>query len=331
MWHGIASQSKVLICPLDWGLGHAARSIALAAQLRDHNCSVHWAAPKVLHQFIIEHFPEATIFSLPAYQVHYSSGNSQVGSMIKQWPKIQKAILAENRAIHQIVEAHQFDVIVSDHRYGCHYDKVKSVFLAHQLQILMPDQLKWFQRIFNSIHRYQIKSFDEIWIPDFSNQSLSGKLSDFKTKMPQRWIGPLSRFSFQWPQKLASFPFDLKQLNHLLIASGPEPHRSQLINQTKKEFVNLPSINLIVSGSLGETQFTQLADGLWQVNHLNTESLKLAIDHAEQIVCRSGYSSIMDLFVLEKTAHWIPTPGQTEQMYLAQKHKNLNSVIETYK
>lgn len=321
MWNGIAMQSKVLICPLDWGLGHVARSTALAANILAQNCIVNWAAPKSLHLFILEHFPDAVIFPLPAYNVRYSAGSSQIPSMIRQFPKFRKTISAENKAIEQLIQVHDFDAIISDHRYGCFHKSVKSIFLAHQLQVLLPISLNWFQPFLNKAHQHQLRFFDEIWIPDFPNQALSGNLSTLKTKALQRFIGPQSRFDFDWKMQLVSFPFDIKQLNTIVIASGPEPHKSMFIEEVKNRFKTNNEHNLIVSGQLGETHFEKLSERLWQVNHLNTESLKAVFQHTQKVICRSGYSSIMDLAGLNKKAEFIPTPGQTEQIYLAALHQ----------
>jgi predicted glycosyltransferase len=37
---------------------------------------------------------------------------------------------------------------------------------------------------------------------------------------------------------------------------------------------------------------------------------------ASVIICRSGYSSVMDLMKMKKRAILMPTPGQTEQLHL---------------
>jgi len=43
------------------------------------------------------------------------------------------------------------------------------------------------------------------------------------------------------------------------------------------------------------------------------------INKSEILIMRSGYSSIMDLNKLERNAVLVPTPGQTEQIYLAER------------
>lgn len=47
--------------------------------------------------------------------------------------------------------------------------------------------------------------------------------------------------------------------------------------------------------------------------------LEKAINQSKIILSRSGYTTIMDLSKLEKKAFFIPTPGQYEQEYLANK------------
>jgi len=44
------------------------------------------------------------------------------------------------------------------------------------------------------------------------------------------------------------------------------------------------------------------------------------------VISRSGYTTIMDLAVLEKKAYFIPTPGQNEQEYLAKRLTKLGIV-----
>jgi UDP-N-acetylglucosamine:LPS N-acetylglucosamine transferase len=48
-----------------------------------------------------------------------------------------------------------------------------------------------------------------------------------------------------------------------------------------------------------------------------SEELSSALRGAQTVVCRSGYSSLLDLAALGKSAILVPTPGQPEQMQLA--------------
>jgi predicted glycosyltransferase len=60
-------------------------------------------------------------------------------------------------------------------------------------------------------------------------------------------------------------------------------------------------------------------------NYLHDDELKEILLHSEKIICRSGYSTIMDLIRLNKGALLIPTPGQTEQEYLAYYNSGRNN------
>jgi UDP-N-acetylglucosamine:LPS N-acetylglucosamine transferase len=51
---------------------------------------------------------------------------------------------------------------------------------------------------------------------------------------------------------------------------------------------------------------------------MNSRQLEHTFNESELVLCRSGYTTIMDLAKLEK-AFFIPTPGQYEQLYLAKK------------
>ena len=52
-------------------------------------------------------------------------------------------------------------------------------------------------------------------------------------------------------------------------------------------------------------------------NHLPAEELNKEMNKAEYIISRSGYSTIMDIRNASEKSILIPTPGQTEQEYLA--------------
>lgn len=313
-------QKKILICPLDWGLGHVTRSLALAKALELEQHVVCWALPEHLHAIVYEHFPEAKVFNLPAYAIHYSAGASQVFTLVKQIPRILKTIKRERIELQKIQHQEKFDVIVSDHRYGCYVPNIHSVFLAHQLQVLLPQSLRHFQTMFNSVHRSFLLPFDEIWIPDTLEHSLSGKLSQLKTKVPQKCIGPLSRFQYTWPSLHKTLPDESYVC--VGIVSGPEPHRTLFVDELFQIFKNKKGPHLILTGQSGISSIQQLDASVSIISNLSTEELRKVLQNANEIHCRSGYSSIMDMHELNLKANYYPTPGQTEQEYLTLLHPN---------
>ena len=54
----------------------------------------------------------------------------------------------------------------------------------------------------------------------------------------------------------------------------------------------------------------------------DAQQLSLALNSSEMVLCRSGYTSIMDLAKLGKKVFFIPTPGQFEQEYFAEKFQD---------
>jgi len=57
-------------------------------------------------------------------------------------------------------------------------------------------------------------------------------------------------------------------------------------------------------------------------NHLDAEKLNTTIAQSELVLSRSGYSTVMDLIMMNKNAILVPTPAQPEQEYLAIHLKN---------
>lgn len=303
---------------MDWGLGHVTRSLALAKALELEQHIVCWAMPEHLHSIVYEHFPGARIFNLPAYAIHYSAGSSQVFTLVKQIPRILKTIKREWAELQKIHKQEKFDVIVSDHRYGCYVQNVHSVFLSHQLQVLLPQWLRYFQTMFNSVHRRFLLPFDEIWIPDTQEHALSGKLSILKTSNPQKYIEPLSRFHYKWPSHNEIL---LKESYTCVgIVSGPEPHSTLFVDELFQIFEKKKGPHLILLGQSGTNHVQQLSEAVYTISNLSTEELRKVLQRAKEIYCRSGYSSIMDMHELNLKAKYYPTPGQTEQEYLAQLH-----------
>jgi UDP-N-acetylglucosamine:LPS N-acetylglucosamine transferase len=74
---------------------------------------------------------------------------------------------------------------------------------------------------------------------------------------------------------------------------------------------------VIVRGRTEVYEERDLAANIRVCSHLGTEKMKQVMMQSRMIICRSGYSSLMDLVTLGKRAILVPTPGQTEQEYLA--------------
>lgn len=311
---GFLSSKRVLVAPLDWGLGHATRCIPLIHELIRQGFDVFLAGEGKTKSLLQQEFTHVPFLFLPGYQVHYGiSGRSLPITLLYQLPKIIQAIRTENRWLHAVVKKHRFDVVISDNRYGLYHPDVHTVFLTHQLRIKTPFPLaeKWLQ----CLNYHFIKRFSECWVPDHEGTpSLAGSLSH-PHKMPNvalTYIGPLSRF----------FSQALTTLSHkhlLVLLSGPEPQRSLLEKMMLEQLQALPQPVLLVRGLPGATALPVTAPHIKIINHLPAAELEKALNEAWLVIGRCGYSTVMDLVALQKKSILIPTPGQTEQEYLA-KH-----------
>jgi|SRR5688572_12783628 uncharacterized protein (TIGR00661 family) len=301
---------KVLVAPLDWGLGHATRCIPVVQELLNRNCEVFIASSGSALELLRKEFPGVKFFKLRPYRVKYPQGRLLVLSLFFQTPRIQRVISKEHDQLHQIIVEHNIDLVISDNRYGCWSKKVPSVFIAHQLSIQLPGVLKLFQPIVNFMHHRMIRKFSEVWIPDEQGEfNLTGKLSD--ANLPLKYIGILSRFK----KSPVEIKYDLA-----FILSGPEPQRTVLEGIVFNQIRSQEELKIIVVRGVveGEGNWKQV-ENFVIVNFLQSRKLEEIIIQSKLIISRSGYSTIMDLARLGKKAIFIPTPGQTEQEYLGKK------------
>jgi uncharacterized protein (TIGR00661 family) len=234
-----------------------------------------------------------------------------VRTIFRQVPHILSCIRQENEWLKEVVKEYQFDAIISDNRYGLYHTSIPSIFITHQLNIKSPFG-KWSERILQKKIYRIINRFTECWIPDDEKENgLAGQLSHpaVMPSIPVRYISILSR--------LKKTNSDEKK-HHLFISlSGPEPQRSLLENKIIHDIVHYNGTATIVRGLPGETTLIPSTTDIRFYNHLPADELSKEMESAEYIISRSGYSTVMDIITLGKKSILIPTPGQTEQEYLA--------------
>lgn len=302
---------RVLITPLDWGLGHATRCIPIIRELLGRGCTVFVAGNGDSLLLLKKEFPSLRYFDLPAYDPVYPSGGSMAIKMAFQVPKFLTAIRNEHRTIDSLIQTKKIDLIISDNRYGCWSSRVPSVFITHQLNIQIPRSYEWLSRHVNALHTKLINKFPTCWIPDFpqDHDSLTGELSKPDKSLTSRivHIGPLSKFD-----RVTGTTTDY---DVVCILSGPEPQRTILEEKVMIQLEGSGLRYLVVRGS-----YSKEGEALPNtVSFLNSNGLQDVISRSSFVIARSGYSTIMDLVAMRKKAIVIPTPGQTEQEYLAKR------------
>lgn len=336
-------QKNILIAPLDWGLGHATRIMPLIDLLLKKQQRVIIAGNGDSFFLLKEQYPNLTFYELPGYNISYPSGKNASVQTLLQTPKVLKTIQQENKIVAEIVAKENIQLIISDNRYGVRNEKIKSIFICHQIALQAPNSMRFMNPLLLRLHLQQIHKFDALWIPDEANENnLSGKLShDINFKIPTTYIGIQSRFSDlitshltfllkekgsllkdETALKLDNIDFDI-----LVVLSGPEPQRTFLENELKKVLKKIPQKILFIQGKT-ETLNTFQEENITTISYLNTNDLFIALQKAKAIICRSGYSTIMDLAVLGKKAILIPTIGQTEQEYLSKTLAKKGFAIE---
>lgn len=296
----------IFIAPLDWGLGHATRCVPLIRKLSQNNTIILGVTPLTKLIFDDE-FPNLKKTDLEPYNISYSKKLPLPIKLLLDFPRIKKVIKKENQQLKHIIKENKIDIVISDNRLGLFNKSIETVYMTHQVNI----QAGLLSFLANKIHHYYIKNYNTIWIPDFANkqQSLAGKLSHLSPFKNTNYIGPLSRL-----EKNASDEFSF---DYLFLVSGPEPYRTSFENTLIEIATKSNKKVALVRGSDLKLQ-TKITTNLTVFNLPNSKILSQLISNSDTIVCRSGYSTLMDLHHLNKTkVILIPTPFQSEQIYLA--------------
>jgi len=313
----LARNYNILICPLEWGLGHAGRMIPLAAKLMERQNNVFIGAGKEIRAFFRNELQGLTYIDFPGFRTGYSRHLPQYVAVLLKTPILFYHIIAEHIRLKSIIQKNKIDIVISDNRIGLWNSSIKSVYVTHQPVIPLPKKLKYLEWIGIFFHRYFIRKYSFCFIPDMPGEiNFSGRLTH-NVRLPDnaRFIGILSRFTSGLsspPEKMAGCP------HNTLILSGPEPQRGILREKLVRvlEHDELPTV--ILEGRPGDSTESVRSGNIISYNHLPADEMQNIIRGSEHILTRSGYSTVMELISLNCTALLIPTPGQTEQEYLAE-------------
>jgi len=309
------TEKTILVAPLDWGLGHAARCIPVIKELQNYPFKVIIAADGAVKTMLKQEFPQLQFIHLEGYKIKYGKNKRWFRFwLLIQFPKILSSIVKEHRWLNKVIKELSVDAVISDNRFGLYHPSVPCVYITHQLFIKTGNPIS--DIIATNIHRKYIKNYTQCWIPDYDGKkNIAGALSQAGSGLQNiTFIGCLSRF-----ERLSASE---NTVDLLIVLSGPEPQRSIFETLLISQLKDYTGSVLFVRGLPGEKAELQSSDhGLpGKVvfkNHLNAADLNVAMQTATLIISRSGYTTIMDLLKLGRKAILVPTPGQTEQEYLA--------------
>jgi uncharacterized protein (TIGR00661 family) len=317
-------KNNILVVPLDWGLGHATRCIPIIHSLLENNCQVYIAAEKSTRSLLENEFPQCKFLPLKGYRIRYSRQKFWLPiKMALQLPRILLRSFQEHRWLKKTVNQFSIHAVIADNRFGLFHSTIPSIYITHQLLIKTGDRFS--EKILQKIHGWIIKKYTHCWVPDFEGkENIAGELSH-PSMVPKniQYVGCLSRFSL--------ITDSVKKYDLLLLLSGPEPQRTIFEKLLLSQLKNFDGKVMLVRGlpqdfenEKNKRQDATTSSLLTIENHLTAAQLNEAIQQSDLVICRSGYTTIMDLIKVRKKAILVPTPGQTEQLYLAHHLMNNN-------
>ncbi|HII99015.1 MAG TPA: hypothetical protein HA272_07160 [Methanoregula sp.] len=306
--------ARVLISPLNWGLGHATRDMPLIRKLLSEGHEVTIAATGNARAALMQEFPGCTSIDLPDYPIPYSNTRFFLPRFVAFLPLMLKAVADERRNLASILSCNTFDLIISDNRLGLYSDKIPSLFITHQLHYHLP-LIAWpFELSAAWLNGYLHSKYERVIVPDNppGPQALAGKLSRAETEATRSRIYYAGILTSTRKQDIS------EDLDYLFLISGPEPQRTQLESILLPKIADLDGSSAVLLGSPGRKNPPVLSDRCTIMSYATTQEKEMLMNRAKFIVCRSGYTSMMELAELQKHhALFIPTPGQTEQEYLS--------------
>lgn len=322
----------ILLAPLNWGLGHATRSLPLATALEaaaaqtDTALDIHWASDGDALALLRRERPGDTHHALPGYGVRYPTRSAWL-NMALSGPGILRAIVRESTAVRALHAEYDYGLIVSDNRYGCRVPGVRSLLVTHQLHLPiggLPGMLS------QKLQDVWLRGFDEVLVPDYPTRPrLAGAMSGPLPRLPCRYLGPVSRFAARGgsssPPGSFVHPMDhLDRADHagtdydlVCLLSGPEPTRTQLELAVYEALYGV-SDALLVRGTTAARPTTPPPAGLAVRDLVTSAELQAVLAQAQTIITRPGYTTVMDLAALGRKAVFVPTPAQPEQALLGE-------------
>ena len=316
---------RILVAPLNWGLGHASRCIPLVTRFLSEGYDVVLAGDGDSLLLLRRHFPSLPYFPLASLNLHYGSGSSQVWAVLRALPALVRFSVADHWRLRHLLMTEHFDLVVSDNRFGLYSHKTRCVYITHQLLVLLPPRLRFMQPLLRRLHAAVIRHFSECWVPDNAGRPwLAGDMAHKYPLPPNaRFIGLLSRFD-------GCKPLDrTPEYDVVAVISGPEPQRTMFEEKVCAEWQGRKERVLVVRGKPSLPATAMKKDGITLVPDLDDRALARHLTSARTVISRSGYSSVMDYYALglldkqkrgELTLTLVPTPGQPEQEYLAVLH-----------
>jgi spore coat polysaccharide biosynthesis predicted glycosyltransferase SpsG len=301
----VKNQNILFACN-DWGMGHLMRSIPIINQLIKKENEILFAGTIFQIEVLKEYIPTVQTILYQGSPFKFKGDGRWNKEMLRNTRNLLLGIKDDKTFVQKIIKEKKITLTISDHRYGFRNKTIHSIFITHQINL----PVKGIENIANQWHTNQLKRFNSIWVLDNENHSFAGKLSTPTSKLPIHYLGIQSRFEKRVLPKKDFI---------LAVISGPEPYAEQLFIEVIEIAKKSNETFKCISQKNYNTK--TLPKNLEIVNQLTWIEKDTLYYQCKSIISRTGYTTIMDLAVLQKPALLIPTPGQKEQEYLYLLHK----------
>lgn len=301
------------------GLGHATRSLPLIREFMRQDWDVLIGSSGRSLLFLQKEVNGARFVELPAYKLEYTYRGAGLPQLLGRVPSMLRTIAEETRITEELILDDELDLVISDHRYGCYSDEVPSFFISHQLQLIAPPLLRLFEFTGAGFHRWFHRKYGHVIVPDAANGReglLSGRLSRIREgERRYHFPGILSSIRYRSGTE--------EDIDLMIPISGPEPQRSVLEQIIREQIRGLPGRKVVALGIPESDEVETPESDLVIHHHLSRDLMEDHFNRSRMIVARSGYSTVMEVAELGKKALFVPTPGQTEQSYLAGRFRRM--------
>lgn len=310
--------AKILISPLNWGLGHATRDIAIMRVLEQEGHDLSVAASGAALNLLKKEFPNATFCTVKDYSSPYTSKGFSISKFIAKIPAMIKQIQKEHQIIEQMISNNTYDLVISDNRFGVYSQKTPSIFISHQLRSNVPKEVELLERMTELFNEYYHKRFERVIVADNppGKTSLTGKLGKANRPVTQQkvyYAGILSSIERR------DVPEDI---DYLVSISGPQEQKQGFKEPILKQITDIPGKKIVLLGEPGNSTQQYLDADTQVIGYADRNEMADLMNRSRCIITRSGYTSVMEIAELEKKyCLFVPTPGQTEQEYLSKLYE----------
>ena len=308
---------QVLFAICSWGLGHAARDLPLIKRMIQNGHQISIVGQGRSLEFIKKELGKKhTYYEISDYSPVYSSKAFSVTKFVGKVPFYLREVAKEHKKIEQLVNSNGYERIISDSRFGVYHPGIPSFLIFHQLRFIAPGRIKILERCTEGFNYFFFRNnFQKFLIPDVEKEdlSLSGDLSHNLCYFKEAKINYLGVLCDLKKREIS------QDIDYFISISGPEPQRTIFEKKIMSQLSSLKGRVVIALGKPEEKKETSCKD-VKIFSYLGRKKQEEMMNRSRLVITRPGYTTLMELAMLGKKALFIPTPGQTEQMYLAEYH-----------